>query len=359
MTYRRINNAIVQLFSACLACSAVGVSVANAEQPKAGTNPGNESAAKRFAVLRKGVRQERLFGLAFEGDHGVAVGDLGQVFWTEDAGATWKLEQAPSDMALLDVAMVGERVIAVGQQGLIVIRDGEGDWRQVESNTTERLLSVDAAPNGLAYAVGSFGTVLRSTDTGETWQAAAPDWEQFSSGATTGFSGASGAPTMNAVQLLGENTVLLAGEISYILRSQDAGENWALVNRAQVTSQEVAPSVNALQVRADGTGYAVGQAGLILKTTDGGTTWARVQTPIDGNLLAVTSTAEGGIISVGMRVAVVSQDEGVHWRILDDLDLDINWYSDIAAGEAGNFIAVGHRARIIRIPNLMHRQGSS
>lgn len=306
-----------------------------------------------YGVLAQTVPHERLFAVAFGGERGIAVGDLGMVMLTRDGGETWRREKAPTDLALLGVTMAGDRAIAVGQRGTILVRDPEGAWREVESGTKERLLNVDVNDTGTAFAVGAFGTVLQSTDGGNTWRNAAPIWTEFETEAKSGaaVTGAAGEPTMNAVQVMEDGTVFLGGEIAYIARSTDRGDSWKLVYEAQEPAGAILPAVNGLRVRPDGVGFAVGQEGLVLKTTDGGATWGRLDTPVEGNLHDVISSTDGSVICVGMRVAARSQDDGRTWKVLDRLDLALNWYSEIAApAETSNPIAVGHSARIITIP---------
>lgn len=316
-----------------------------------GQNSATQKAAG-YDVLAETVPHESLFAVAFEGERGIAVGDLGTVMLTRDGGATWTREKAPTDLALLGVALAGDRAIMVGQQGTILVREADDRWLEVDSGTEERLLNVDVNRRGTAFAVGAFGTVLRSTDAGNTWQNAAPVWTDFDTEAGGGaITGAAGEPTMNAVQVMEDGTVFLGGEIAYIVRSTDEGGSWELVYEAQAPEGGILPAVNGLRVRPDGVGFAVGQVGLVVKTIDGGATWERLDVPVEGNLHDVTSYADGSVICVGMRVAARSQDDGRTWTVLDNLDLALNWYSEIAdSAETSSPIAVGHSARIITIP---------
>lgn len=304
------------------------------------------------AVLIDGVAQDRLFAVAFEGDQGVAVGEAGAVWLSDDGGHSWVGEQAPTRLTLLGVALSRGSVIAVGQEGLILRRDRNGAWQEVDSGTPERLLEVAAGPSGLAVAVGAFGTVRVSTDDGRSWQEAAPDWSAVASIAgVRDRTGAIDEPTMFAAQVLDDGSLLIGGELAYILRSDDAAQSWELVNRVRHVEGGVPPALHSIDVRPDGTGFAVGQEGQAFKTTDGGISWSPRQTPVhDGNLLAVSSTGDGMVVAVGMRVAVRSEDDGETWSVAQGGDFLTNWYSDVirVAGQA-RLIAVGHSGRIIAI----------
>lgn len=308
-------------------------------------------------VLVEGVRQERFFGMDFQGDNGIVVGSFGQVLVSEDGGETWTEEKAPTDLALLAVAQYEGGAIAVGQQGLVLLRDQEGKWEEVSVDTDERLLNVSVNRDGKAVIVGAFGTLLASSDGGRNWNDIAPQWADLAAAANVpaDATGATAEPSMYDAQVFDDGVILIAGELAYVLRSEDGGENWEFVNFAQALAEgeqgvaSAAPTINDIHVRADGMGFAVGQSGTVYKTTDSGHNWAMLSTPLaEINLLSVASDGRGAVIAVGMRSAIFSEDDGESWQTLHALDLDINWYSAIqVAPDAGEMLAVGHSGRII------------
>lgn len=308
-------------------------------------------------VIAEGVRQERFFGMDFHGDKGIVVGSFGQVMVTEDGGETWVEEQAPTDLALLAVALNGNGAIAVGQQGLVLLRSPDGKWEEVSVDTDERLLNVAVNRHGRAVIVGAFGTLLASTDGGHNWADVAPNWAQLAEAANvpSDATGATAEPSMYDAKVFDDGVMLIVGELAYVLRSEDGGQSWAFTNFAEPTpagtegTASAAPTLNDIQVREDGTGFAVGQSGVVFKTTNFGRSWEKLSTPLSGiNLLAVASRDSGAVIAVGMRAAISSEDDGESWQKLDALDLDINWYSAIqVAPDASQMLAVGHSGRII------------
>lgn len=307
-------------------------------------------AGEEVESLHQGVPHERLFAIDSNGEQVVAVGDLGTVLMSTDGGASWAVESVPTDLALLGVAIFGQRVVAVGQQGIVLLRNRSGNWTVVETPTKERLLNVDANSNGVAYAVGAFGTVLVSTDYGESWTASAPNWLELADEQGDNLTGAAGEPTMYAVQVFDDASVLIGGEIGYILHANSPGQNWYLVNRDSGQSQGVAATINGIHVDRNGHGFAVGQSGLVLKTRNSGLNWTPETTGFDGNLLDVATTENGKIAAVGMRIGIHSTDNGASWHSFEDDDISLNWYSDITFSPKTNrLIAVGHSARIVSI----------
>lgn len=311
-----------------------------------------------YSVLEQGVAHDRLFSIAFSGSFGIAVGDAGQVMISEDGGDSWAREKAPTDLALLGVAVNNGRAIVVGQKGLIFVRELEGDpdWQQVASGTEERLLQVAVNADGLAFVVGAFGTVLRSDDNGSSWSFGAPVWEEEAKAYLDGSEGAGSAilnPTLYAVNVRDDGSVLLAGEIGYVLYSSDRGESWTLARLGENDAGEIAPTIFDISLRDDGRGFAVGQSGLMLQSSDHGRSWNAIESPVDANLFSISSFGQKGVLVTGMRVALRSDDEAKTWTSLDQLDLETRWYSDVISSPSGSrsgLLAVGHSGRIITIP---------
>ena len=103
------------------------------------------------------------------------------------------------------------------------------------------------------WAVGDAGTIIATTDGGETWQ-------PQESGTPYG---------LLSVHFANEKEGWVVGENGLILKTADGGANW-LVQISNITSHLYCiRASNAKEV------YAVGLNGTILSTNDGGITWAR------------------------------------------------------------------------------------
>lgn len=293
-----------------------------------------QSAYRSVEVLRSGTSHRPLFGVDFQdgGMRGIAVGGRGTLVFTDDGGRNWTAENLDTDLALIDVAVKGEQGIAVGQSGLALVLDG-GKWRKVDSGTEERLMSVDLNGDGVAAAVGSFGTVLVSSDAGASWEPIPQSLSQFIEG---GYD-----PHLYAVQVDPNGTITIAGEFGLIAQSSDLGKTWEVRHEGE-------ESLSGLQIRPAGIGFAVGQDGAVLKTTDAGKTWTPVMADLTGNLLGVASTDDGQVLVPGMRHMYLSDDDGRSWKPVTDGDVNSHWYAQAAATAAG-MIAVGHSGRIIKV----------
>lgn len=306
-------------------------------------------------TLVSGIPHQALFSIAMDGNDGLAVGAGGEVQVTADGGVTWARQATPSPLALLGATVAGGRMIAVGQMGLVLISGGDSQWQVVETGTTERLMSVSLNADGLAVAVGSFGTVLRSTDAGRSWTSVQIDFEpmysRFAEQIGLGFS-----PHLYAVKLLRDGSAILAGELSTIAVSDDGGQQWRPTHIGSAAEGQMDPSLFGLDVREDGLAFAVGQAGRVMRSEDRGEYWEVVATDSNANFLGVGTSPSGRVVVVGMREVIASRDGGGEWERLPGPDIAANWYSDATHLVGGKrSLAVGHSGRIIAIEDAALR----
>ncbi len=300
---------------------------------------------------------DRLYAVAFGDDVGVAVGHAGLILETANGGKTWAkaAEQPPTKLAMHGVAIAGDRSIAVGQQGLVLVRDGRGAWRKVDSGSTMRLLRVGLNKNGLAIAVGAFGTLLKSTDGGESWTSIAPNWAELYKSSSSGgeFETVRDEPTIYVVKVFDDGSILIGGEYGQINLSTDGGSTWTPVfHGVSAENGSTPPTIFGMNIREDGLGYASGQGGLIVKTSDAGKTWMQIPSGSEASLFDIDSTRDGHVVAVGMRAGLVSSDGGKSWHSLDALDLSLNWYSGLSRGTTtpgDALFAVGHSGRVLSL----------
>jgi photosystem II stability/assembly factor-like uncharacterized protein len=293
-----------------------------------------ERGTDSVALLRDGTAHQALFSIAFAGNAGIAVGAAGAIVETEDGGRHWAPPATPvTKLALLGVDMHGSERLAVGQQGLVLIKQGQKPWMVTASGTDNRLLGVSFNSQGLAIAVGAFGTIIKSTDGGRTWQLLRVNWDEFVEPGTE--------PHLYAAHVDDSGVITLAGEFGLILRSIDGGDHWQLVHKGDA-------SLLALELRDDGIGYAVGQNGSIVRTADHGLTWTTLNAGTKAILLGVSSGPAGRVYVTAMRDMLASDDDGATWRHVAGEDLAVAWYAAIARSSVdGGAIAVGHAGRVL------------
>ncbi|MES0875026.1 WD40/YVTN/BNR-like repeat-containing protein [Sinimarinibacterium thermocellulolyticum] len=312
---------------------------------------GTSLAAPTPVVVASGIPHEALFAVDFDGATGYAVGAGGEILASTDGGASWMREETPTRLAMLGVSVRGERALAVGQMGAVLVRGADGQWTEVQSGTEERLFGVDVNAQGIALAVGAFGALLRSTDGGLTWAPSAPQWAGTFKD-TAGRLGDFFEPSLYGVQIADDGRAWVVGELGLVLRSEDGGQTWSVGHAGESAVDGVDPTLFGLSVRADGVGFAVGQEGYVLRTDDDGVSWSAIERPTHANLLDVTASADGTVLATGMRDMLLSRDHGRSWTRVQGADIATGWYSGAAqpGGDAAPLV-VGNAARILRVEN--------
>ena len=147
------------------------------------------------------------------------------------------------------IALAGERLVAVGQRGHVLLSDDAGrSWAQGQVPVGSDLVAVAFPAPTRGFAVGHDGVVLRSDDAGATWQ-------RVVDGRSLGAS-------------------LVEHYRREAAAAIDADAAAALVKEAERFAAQGAENP-FLDVGFEDPrrGYLVGAFGLMARTTDGGATW--------------------------------------------------------------------------------------
>jgi photosystem II stability/assembly factor-like uncharacterized protein len=259
-----------------------GLAVAQQVTPAGGTLP----AATMQRLL---VTDAERFGNRI-----VAVGDRGYIVITDDNGAHWKRAKAPPAPLLTAIDFVDDQLgIAVGHDSVILLTTDRGEtWTQRFSAPAEGrpLLDVLFLTKNLAVAVGAYGAYYESADGGKTWAARkiTADDKHF-----------------NTILELGEGRLLILGEAGTILASNDAGKTWSPV------ASPYKGSLFGALVADDGAVVAYGMRGRIYRSTDKGRTWKQVENASTATLIGGDKLFDGTLVIVGSAgTALVSRDNG-------------------------------------------------
>ena len=112
---------------------------------------------------------------------------------------------------------------------------------------------------------------------------------------------------LNDVKFADEQTVIAIGDGGTIVRSQDAGVTWAIIQGPVLNDLNSLYFINATL------GFACGYDAL-LKTTDAGLSWQKLATSINDTFNCVTFTANGKGFLAGNQGIYSSNDNGTTWE---------------------------------------------
>ncbi len=233
-------------------------------------------------------------------------------------GAAWPARAAPFQSdgparvrplaakgVLLDVALAGSRLVAVGERGHVLLSDDAGkQWRQAKAvPTRSTLTAVQAFGAQQLWAVGHGGVVLRSLDAGETWQL------------VTGQ--AAGPEVLLAIHLQPDGQGLAVGSFGTALRSADGGKTWE--PKPLLEGEAGERHLNRILVTREGTWLVAAEGGQVLRGSGGPSLaamkWEAVKTPYNGSLWTGMQLPSGTVLLGGMRGNLVkSSDDGRSWQ---------------------------------------------
>lgn len=208
---------------------------------------------------------------------------------------------------ILGMAVAGERVVAVGEQGVVLLRDAPGaPLRQAKTVPVDATLTaVDFVDAQHGWAVGQWGVILATTDGGEHWQQQRLDIDNDR--------------PLFAVHFIDAEHGVAVGLWSLVLTTSDGGKTW-VERQMQPPPDSRRADLNLLGLFADdrGTLYATGERGMVLKSTDQGASWRYLPTGYKGSFWTGIALDEGSLLVGGQRGSLYrSEDGGEHWTAVN------------------------------------------
>ena len=215
------------------------------------------------------------------------------------------LKPRPAEMApratsslLLGIAQAGERVVAVGDRGVILIsRDGL-KWQQLPSPVHATLTAVSFADAQTGWVVGHDATILHTRDGGQTWSL-----QQFQP---------EGSKPLLGVLALDAQRAYAVGAYGLFLATTDGGASWSPVDAPALL--EDGRHLNALIRLGNGELFVAGETGLVGVSADGAE-WKRLTLPYEGSLFGALPRGDKGALVFGLRGNVYASDDvrGGQW----------------------------------------------
>lgn len=248
---------------------------------------------------------------------------------------------------LMDMTRVGDRLVAVGERGHVLLSSDGKTWTQSANVPVRSSLTAVSGVGADVWAVGHDGIILHSGNAGETWEIQRRDPRGMAS-AAPGDEIRQGAPLLDVFFSDARHGIAI-GAYSLLLTTSDGGKTWngsrmvlaggdaaaaAAAEPAEVAPEaaeeesdsavfsdeelEIAmeedPHLNAIARTGSGDYLIVGERGAFFRSSDQGQTWESGQLPYDGSMFGVIGFEEQHVLAFGLRGHVFeSRDLGRNW----------------------------------------------
>jgi photosystem II stability/assembly factor-like uncharacterized protein len=221
-----------------------------------------------------------------------AIGFDGKVLKSDNEGKDWEFHQvwyAPYK----DIAFTSSnRAILVGgisfRQGIMTFIDSAASASPFDSTGYE-MNDIEMVDGSTGY-VGCHGVVLKTRDSGYTWQMQNIQDDNF-----------------KAVHAHGYNVAWACGYNGSIFYTADGGTNWERLRNGNNISK---PSYKLLDILFTNSlhGYAIGENGVFIYTDDGGHHWMELDRFTDAHLRSIVDRPDGSLMVCG--------DNGTLYRVI-------------------------------------------
>lgn len=236
----------------------------------------------------------------------------------------------------LAVARAGNRLVSVGERGVILLSDDHGKtWRQSKVPVSVTLTCVSFFDAKTGWAIGHGGVILGTQDAGETWVKkldgiAAATLELTQAKADSSGVGAGSATErrlVDAERLVADGADkpflamhffdaqrgLVVGAYGLAFSTDDGGQSWqSLMGRLSMANGRHLYVIHS----APGGLYLAGEQGLLLVSTDSGVSFSKIEFPGKGTLFGLVTTKSGHVLlAYGLKGnAYRSEDAGNIWQ---------------------------------------------
>lgn len=282
-------------------------------------------ALRREALVTPRAGHAVLQAAARAGQRLVAVGERGVLLVSEDEGGHWRQIVLPTSVALTAVSFADARHGWVAGHGgsILASQDGGLHWtRQLDGAQAARMLLEQAQGSGSPPAIAEARRLVEEgadkpfldilfTDTRHGWAVGA-----YNLAFRTADGGASwepvsarlpnpGALHLYAVRVLGQ-TVLIAGEQGLVMVSHDEGRSF------QRLSVPYAGSWFAAELLGPQDFLVAGLRGNVWRSQDGGMSWGQVRGGPPVNITASTRDAGGKVLLANqMGMVLMLEDDSL------------------------------------------------
>ncbi|MEO6876181.1 MAG: YCF48-related protein [Opitutaceae bacterium] len=240
------------------------------------------------------------------------------------------LRHPDSVTELLAATVVRADIVAVGEGGTIIrSSDSAQTWQKSVVPVSSTLTSVSFALDALhGWAVGHDAVILATADGGETWH---QQWQ-----------GENSATWLLDVYAVDEHRVIAVGKNGLYVETSDGGSTWT---ERKLLARDT--HLNRISRGPSGTLYLAGEHGTGLRSLDAGLTWTALSSPSPETLYGILPLGPKALLAYGGSMAgdvYRSENDGRTWsalhltrQILIKTGLIMRDGSILLAGESGDW----------------------
>ncbi len=245
---------------------------------------------------------------------------------------------------LLDIVRLSQRLVAVGEQGTVLLSDNQGDdWQQAPVPVSVLLTAVHFTDDQYGWTVGHDGVVLHSRDGGASWQrqlsgeqlnrlrvdqlrqalselegTAEPAADRLErlryalDDAEAALQDGPAVPLLD-VWFRDRDTGFVIGGYGLILKTTDGGRSWQSLDHQLPNPDRF--HLNGLLADSRGRLWIAGEAGLLLRSDDMGDSWQALDSPYQGSWFGLVE--QQGIYLMGLRGHLFHAADGDAWQAIE------------------------------------------
>ncbi len=206
---------------------------------------------------------------------------------------------------LTALVRAGDALVALGDYGTVVrSSDGGRSWQQAAVPVSGLLTAAHFIDAQRGWAVGHGGVVLATVDGGVTWtlQQELPE-----------------KPVLLSVHFVSPDEGFAVGAYGSAWRTGDGGRSWTPMAVGEGYDADL--HLNHIFATRSGALFAAAETGLAFRSTDGGATWVKLDTGVSGSLWSGLEGPGGEVVLLGMSGRVLtSRDGGDSWQVFEHAD---------------------------------------
>lgn len=243
------------------------------------------------ALKKESVQQSLLLDVAQVGNRLVAVGERGHILYTDRQETNWKQADVASRAHLNAVTFVDDSLgWAVGEDQVILhTEDGGESWRRQyvnrDADLKGPLLDLYFRNPREGFAIGVFNLLLHTVDGGRSWQS----WQEHIDNLDEWH--------LFAIAAASPDRLYIASEKGLVFRSLNGGEHFEAIDTGHLGTFH---GILARSGENSGDRLVLfGVGGVLYTSIDGGKHWRAINTGVETGLAGGSWLPDGSALIVG------------------------------------------------------------